>query len=316
MIPIISIIIINYSEKKLLSECLQSVKKTNYENYEIIVVDNKSDDYSVEFLNKEYPDIKVIKLSKNCGFAIPNNLAAKTAKGKYLVFLNNDTIVKPTWLEELLKCLEKDDRIKIAQSLLLKPDSSVDSSGDFIDHYGRAYSKHDIPKKPRNILSAKAACMIIEKEFFLDLGGFDESYFATFEDVELGWRCWLYGFKVILVPSSIVIHKGGETIKKLHNEISFHGVKNNISLRLTHLDFWDSCRTLFSMFFILFFKKFFRFSIVNEVDQKFNIPNISTVIKAFFWILKNLNKISKKRKHIRSRMTTKNQELKNLGLIN
>jgi len=315
MAPLVTIIIVNYSEKDLLSDCIESVEKTSYDNFEIIVVDNNSKDNSVEFLNKEYPNIKVLELDRNNGFAIPNNLAAQTAKGKYLVFLNNDTVVKPNWLIELVSVLEKENEIKIAQSLLLKPDGLVDSSGDFIDHLGRAYSKHDIPKENRHILSPRAACMIISKEFFLDLGGFDESYFATFEDVELGWKCWLFGYKVILVPNSIVIHKGGKTIKKLNEEISFHGVKNSISLRITHFDLQDSIRTLFSMFFILFFKKIFKISLVNEIDQRLNIPNIYTITRAIFWVLKNMNKISNKRKIIRSRRKTNNQELKNLGLI-
>jgi len=316
MMPLVTIIIVNYSEKALLSDCLVSVKQTIYDNFEIVVVDNHSNDGSVELLHKEYPDVKVIELEKNFGFAFPNNLAAKKSKGKYLVFLNNDTIVEPDWLTEMVTVLEKDDEIKIAQSLLMKPDGSVDSSGDFIDNLGRAYSKHDIPKKIREILSPKAACMIIDKEFFLNLGGFDESYFASFEDVDLGWRCWFLGYKVILIPNSIVIHKGGQTIKKLNKEISFHGVKNNISLRITHFDFKDSVRTIFSMFFVLLFKKLFNRSIIEEKDQKLNIPNISTVFRATFWIFKNFKKISAKRKIIQSTRKKSNQDLKDLGLIN
>lgn len=314
--PLVSIIIVNYSEKNLLSECLKSIEQTIFDNFEIIVVDNNSKDDSIKFLHQEYPEIKVIKLDKNYGFAFPNNLAAKSANGKYLVFLNNDTVVKPEWLKELVEVLENDEGIKIAQSLLLKPDGSVDSSGDFIDHLGRAFSKHDIPKNIRNILSPRAACMIIHKELFLEMKGFDESYFATFEDVEFGWRCWLLGHRVVLIPSSIVVHKGGETTRKLTDEISFHGVKNNISLRMTHFDLLDSVRTLVSMFFILVFKKFFKRSIFEEKDQKFVIPDISTVFRSIIWILKNSKKIFSKRKIIRSNRKKNNQELKGLGLIN
>jgi len=163
-------------------------------------------------------------------------------------------------------------------------------------------------------LSPRAACMIINKEIFLELEGFDEDYFVTFEDVEFGWRCWLLGYKVVLVPSSIVVHKGGETTKKLSEEISFHGVKNNISLRLTHFDFFDSIRTLVSMFFVLIFKKFFNRSIIEEQDQKLVVPNISIVFKSVIWILKNSNKISAK--IIRSKRKKNNQQLKDLRLIN
>lgn len=315
MEPIVSIIIVNFCGKQLLETCLKSISNTSFKNYEIIVVDNNSNDGSVEFVKAHYPHIQVITLNKNYGFAAPNNIASKVAIGKYLVFLNNDTIVTPNWLSELLNAMKKDKTIVIGQSLLIQPNGKVDSSGDFIDDIGRAYSNHNVPKEIQNILSARAACMMVRKDAFLDLEGFDESYFASFEDVELGWKAWLWGYKVVIVPSSVVYHTVGQTIQQISKTIAFHGTKNNIVLRLTNFDFYDSIKSILLMGIIILTKKIFGISLIENMDQRFKIPDLRTLIKACFWILKNTKNISKKRKKLKSRKVRTNNELRKMGLI-
>jgi len=313
--PIVSIIIVNYSGKELLQNCLQSLSETLFQNYEIIVVDNNSTDDSVSFIKANYPEINLLKLNKNFGFAIPNNMAAKIAKGKHLVFLNNDTTVTPSWLSELVKAMDEDKTVIMAQSLLLHPDGTVDSSGDFVDSLGRAYSSHDIPKKSRYILSPRAACMIVTKDAFLELGGFDESYFASFEDVELGWKSWLWGYKVVVVPKSIVYHTGAQTLGQMSETISFHGVKNSIQLRLTNFDFVDSVKSIFLMASIVIAKKLFGVSLVKNFNVRLKIPRFGIILKACYWILKNSLLISKKRKILKSRKIVSNKKLREMGLI-
>lgn len=314
--PLTSIIVVNYCGKNLLKSCLNSIiSHTTLTNYEIIIVDNNSNDGSVEFIEENFPNINLIKLNKNYGFAIPNNMAAKTAEGKFLVFLNNDTTVTPNWLSELIKPIEKDKTIVMAQSLLLHPDGSVDSSGDYIDSIGRAHSNHDKPKKIRYILSPRAASMIIRKDAFLELGGFDESYFSSFEDVELGWKAWLWGYKVVVVPKSIVYHTGAQTINQMIETISFHGVKNNIQLRLTNFDFIDSVKSIFLMAFIMITKKLFGVSLVKNYNSPLKIPSFRIILDACLWILKNRSQISKKRKILKARQVVSNEKLREMGLI-
>ena len=96
--PKVSVIIVNYNGKKLLEKCLESLFKVEYDNFEVIVVDNNSTDDSVQFITKIYPSIIIIKLDSNKGFAEPNNLGAKIAKGDFLLLLNNDTIVTPNFI--------------------------------------------------------------------------------------------------------------------------------------------------------------------------------------------------------------------------
>src|SRR5579872_1043803 len=136
-LPLVSVIIVNYSGQNHLEKCLHALMQNDYENFEIIIVDNNSIDSSVEFVKKNYPSIDIVKLEENFGFAEPNNIGAKKARGDFLLFLNNDTIPTSNFITELVKVAKEDPEIVILQSLLLKPDDTVDSSGDFIDRYGR-----------------------------------------------------------------------------------------------------------------------------------------------------------------------------------
>ena len=145
--PKVSIIIINYNGKELLEKCLESLFKVDYDNFEIILVDNNSTDGTMEFVTKNYPSIIIIKLDSNKGFAEPNNIGSKIAKGEYLLFLNNDTVVTPDFISKMIKVVENDKKIGICQSLLLKPDGSIDSSGDFIDKLGIVYNSKTKTKK-------------------------------------------------------------------------------------------------------------------------------------------------------------------------
>ena len=131
--PPVSIIIVNYDGISLLQDCFESLKKVTYPNLEIILVDNGSSDGSVDFIKQNYPDTTILELGKNLGFAFPNNQGARKSKGAYLLFLNNDTIVSPNFVSELVEVMESDKEIGIAQSLLLTKEGEIDSSGDFME---------------------------------------------------------------------------------------------------------------------------------------------------------------------------------------
>ena len=104
----------------------------------------------------------------------------------------------------MVQVIENDKKIAICQSLLLKPDESVDSSGDFIDPLGVVYNSTKKTDEIREISSARGASMLIRKNIFDILEGFDEKFYVSFEDVDLGWRTWMIGYKVILTPKSVV----------------------------------------------------------------------------------------------------------------
>lgn len=325
-VPLVSIIIINYNGKSYLEKCLESIKKIKYDNLEIIVVDNNSTDGTMEFLAQNYPSIITLKLDKNYGFAKPNNVAAKIAKGDFLLFLNNDTEVTPNFLTELVQVLVGNDQIGICQSLLLKPNGEIDSSGDFIDTIGVVYNSKEPIDKIREISSARGASMIIRKELFLDLGGFDEQFFVSFEDVDLGWRTWIKGYKVVINPKSVVYHHGGKTHDSIKDEISFHGLKNQLSMKITNFEMKYSISSLLK-FFIIFGIRELKILLDYKIKGKTAMtstkyedtiaakPNINAILKALFWIISNSKYLRNKRKKIHGYRKISTRELQKINVL-
>jgi len=232
-----------------------------------------------------------------------------------LLFLNNDTKPTANFITEMITVIQKDSKIAICQSLLLKPNGDVDSSGDFIDNIGRVYSKHTKLQKVEKILSARGAAMLVRKNIFWKLGGFDKNFFASFEDVDLGWRAWMWGYKVVVVPSSVVYHYSGGTTKELESQIRFHGVKNTIIIQLTNFEASLALKSIVTMFFVVFLRKIFRISIIKDLEQSMPLPTSKTIIQGIIWILKHLKYIRTKRNEVNSRRVRTTSDLINLELV-
>lgn len=324
--PLVSIIIVNYNGKSYLERCLKSLTKIIYENIEIILVDNNSSDNSLEFVKTNYPNVIILKLDTNYGFARPNNMATKIAKGDYFLFLNNDTEVTPNFINELLVVSGSDQSIAILQSLLLTPTGEVDSSGDFIDELGTVYNSKIIPNEIRPIFSARGASMLVRRKAFETLGGFDEYFFASFEDVDLGWRVWISGHKVVLVPQSIVYHIGGLTIKTIKSDIAFHGFKNQISMKITNFETKLAIKNLILFFVIYGFREFriwfdyklYGFTKITATDYDKKIaekPNFKIILKSLIWIVRNTPYLWKKHREINSSRVLSTQTLKKMDVI-
>ena len=235
MMPKVSVVIVNWNGKKFLKDCLDSLRKQKYKNFQIIFVDNNSSDGSIEFVKefKKYMKIKIIKLNKNYGFAKPNNIgfdyAIKT-KSKYVAILNNDTIVDKNWLTELVKVVESDNRIGSCACKILKLDGSIDSAG-------MLFHKNCMPS-PRTedikeeVFGAPGAAALYRVEMLKDikLGNdyFDSDYKFYQEEFDLSWRALLRGWKCIYVPSAIVTHIGSGTGRKMPNIVKYHLERNRI----------------------------------------------------------------------------------------
>jgi len=154
--------------------------------------------------------------------------------------------------------------------------------------------------------------MMIKKSVFWELLGFDEKFFASFEDVDIGWRAWLWGHKVALVPQSIVYHTGGATVRNLSFEIKFHGVKNFLMLYLVNFErpFFSSLIKLAGM---ILTKK----SVVpkHNKENSFQLPSFSIAFRGLLWVLGNLKYVLDKRKKVNSKRELSTQDLMKLGLI-
>jgi GT2 family glycosyltransferase len=242
--PRISVIVLAFNGGELLLRCVDSVIRTNYDNFEVILVDNASTDGSIETVEKNYglnKKLKIIRNTKNLGFSKGNNIGAKHSTGEYLAFLNQDTIVDSAWLTEAMKTFNLKSSIGAVQCKLLKLDNPklIDSAGVLINILGIAiqlgYNDKDSKRynEPYPVTSGLAAALIIKKEIFMEIGGFDEDFFMLSEDGDLCWRVWLRGYEVWFSPHSIVYHKGGTARSRYSSEKNYYYSFRNRFIMLT-----------------------------------------------------------------------------------
>ena len=237
--PVISISIVNLNGEKYLDECLRSLEELNYphDKLEIIVVDNGSTDNSLETVRKNYPQVKIIENNMNMGFAYANNQAAKAAKGEYVAFLNNDTTVDKNWLIELLRPIYNNREVVASGSKVLSIDGKkIDFAGGMINFEGKGFQvdygipvEQDSSNEYKFLPFVNGGAMMVDKKVFLDAGGFDEDFFAYYEDVDFGWRLWVLGYKVIFSPRSIVYHHHHGTSRAIsEDKLRFLKERNSI----------------------------------------------------------------------------------------
>ena len=203
----VSIVIPHWNNVDVLSECLESISNTNFENFETIVVDNASTDNSVASVRSNYPNVKLIENDKNYGYAGGCNIGAEAASGDFLIFLNNDTVQEKDWISNLIKTINSDDKIAAVQPKILNYyDRNVfdyaGGAGGHMDIYcfpfarGRIFSFQENDEGQYNnkekCFWSSGTCFMVRRELFQKAGGFDKSFFAHMEEIDLCWR--LYNF--------------------------------------------------------------------------------------------------------------------------
>jgi len=219
----VSVVIPTHNNLSLLLECIDSLRKQDYppDGMEIVVVDNASTDRSGQVIAERFPQIKLVSLDTNTGFAVACNRGASEAKGDYVAFLNNDAIADKSWLSALVDTLYEagEDAVCAASRIMSRDGEEVEFEGASSNLFGagRPASVWGWPDRPApptrgsSILFASGGAMLIKRSVFLDVGGFDPNYFAYFEDVDLGWRLWIMGYRVVYAPDAVVRHVGGAT---------------------------------------------------------------------------------------------------------
>lgn len=216
--PLVSVIILNYNGKKWLEKCLPSWRKEIYPAKEIIVVNNGSTDDSAAYVKEKFPEVKLLEIHPNRGFAGGNNIGVKAAKGKYVLILNNDTTVTTNFLQPVIDKMEKNPNIGVLQPQMrnmIRKDchdavASFYTSTGFLYHYGYMQSiKNEQYNQQFQCYSIKGAGMFMRREDYLRLGGFDEDFVCYFEESDLCHRVWLNGKKVVYYPESYMYHYGG-----------------------------------------------------------------------------------------------------------
>ena len=215
-----SIIIPVFNKVELTQQCLTHLAKTTQgHSYEVILVDNASTDETSAYVATLSGDIRVIKNQSNLGFAVACNQGAKIAKGRYLVFLNNDTIPQPGWLHALVEEAESQDDIAVVGSKLLYPDGKIQHAGVAFCRkfrtpfhiYNNVDSQEIFVNRRREYRAVTAACMLVKRERFEAVGGFDEGYVNGFEDADFCLKIGERGWKIVYQPKSWLYHLESQT---------------------------------------------------------------------------------------------------------
>ncbi len=244
--PAISVVIVNWNGLHVLGDCLDALDQQTYNNFEVILVDNASSDGSVEFLREKWPEVQIIELQKNLGFAAANNIAVKHARGDWVALLNNDAFPEPEWLEVLAQMVDRYPQAGSFASRLInhRDPKLLDGAGDVYHISGvawrRKYNQIDREngKPVEEVFSACAAAGLYSKQVYLEMGGFDEDYFSYQEDIDLGFRMRLAGFPCYYVPSAVVEHVGSSSTGVRSDFSVYYGHRNLVWTYFKNMPGW------------------------------------------------------------------------------
>jgi len=291
-----SIIIVTYNGKVYLRNCLSSLLIQNKYDYEIVIVDNNSADNCTSFVKKEFPLVTVILNSENGGFGRGNNIGAAYARGEFLAFLNQDTIVEPGWLESLIASLKAAPWAGLAtpQILLLNDPDRINACG--MDTHFTGISLNRGVRFERNTLpdltkvgSIMGAAFVMRKGLFELLGGFDEPFFLYLEEVDLSWRARLVGYESICVPNSIIYH---DYELAFGPKKTFYYERNRYCMLLKDLHWF----TLLALLPALVLAEIVTWGFIL-VKRPQDIPN---KLKAYKWVIKHWFEIMEKRQRVQA----------------
>jgi GT2 family glycosyltransferase len=271
----VSVIIINFNGRKFLDQFLPSVMASTYPDMELIVADNASTDDSVDFLQKAYPTVRIIGLTRNHGYAGGYNEALKEVHSDYYVLLNSDVEVTPGWIEPVIELMEKDPQIGACQPKVLSYHRKdhfeyAGAAGGWMDCLGYPFARgriFDICERDtgqyddvQKIFWASGAALFVRAELFHRAQGFETYFFAHMEEIDFCWRLQLLGYHIYVCPVSVVYHIGGGTLPKGNERKVFLNFRNNMIMLAKNLpkrqSFWKIPLRI-GMDFISAFKSLF-----------------------------------------------------------
>lgn len=245
-----AIVILNWNGVKMLTRFLPNVLDYSRDEATVYVADNASTDNSIEILKKHFPEVKIIVLEKNWGFAEGYNKALEQIEAEYYVLLNSDVEVPHHWLTPLIEFMDNHPEAAACQPKLLSENDRdafeyAGACGGFIDRYGYPFCRGRVFDTVENdngqydysteVLWATGACMVIRADDFKRSGGFDARFFAHCEEIDLCWRLRLYGRKIFCIPDSAVYHIGGGTLPKNNPMKTFLNFRNNLTMLYKNL---------------------------------------------------------------------------------
>ncbi len=293
--PLISIITINYNQSKVTCDLLASLQKITYKNIEVIVVDNASPSDNPQVIKKQYPEILFIPSDENLGFAGGNNLAIKQAKGKHLLFINNDVEVASNFLEPLVQCLEENPTIgmvspkihyynhpKTIQYAGCTPINPYTTRGAFIGHKEKDEGQYD-----QGMITnyAHGAAMLVCKEAIDRAGMMPELYFLYYEELDWCNRIKEHGYEIYYEPQSLVFHKESISVGKQSTLKTFYQTRNRLIYIRRNIKGYLYFISILYFIFLTFPKNTIQYIVQQKIDLLY------AFIKGAFWNITHLGSL-------------------------
>jgi GT2 family glycosyltransferase len=305
-LPHVAIVILNWNGREFLRKFLPSVISYSKDIAEIIVADNASTDSSIEFLQDNFPEVRIIQNLTNGGFAKGYNDALSQVDADYYVLLNSDIEVTENWIEPVIELMEKDPLVGACQPKLRSyhyPESFeyAGAAGGFIDMYGYPFCRgrgfmhleedHGQYDDNREIFWATGACLFVKAKLYHQFGGLDNDFFAHMEEIDFCWRLKNSGYKVMYCAKSVVFHVGGGTLPKKSSHKTYLNFRNNLSLLYKNLP----ANLMFPVFMM-------RFPLDGLAAFKFlfdgGFGDFYAVLRAHYYFYRNISSLRRKRRAV------------------
>ncbi len=298
--PVISVVIACYNGQKYIKKCLDCVLKSNYVHYQVVIVDDASKDRTREILEKyqQKKNVKMCYLSNNKGPAYARNYGVKHSSGSYILFIDMDCEIEKNALKVIVQKFERNHSIgAIVMKLLTKNGGQIDNAGCFMSIFGYPYEvgageNKNIFNKEQFVFGAKTAGLAVRRNVFNKIGGFDEDYMIHGEDIDLTWRMWLGGYKVLYLPTALGFHyQKGSFGKNTSHLIFYEGTKNNLSNLLKNMP-------IKILVWMLPLHIIFLILLTVKLCMEKRVKMAKEVLKGIFWNINNIRKTLHKRKQI------------------
>lgn len=260
----VKVVILNWNGKRHMERFLPSVVANTPKNAEIIVADNGSTDDSEDVIRYQFPSVRWLNLRENYGYAEGYNKAFASpmlADAEYVVLLNSDVETPAGWLAPLVDKIKSDKAIAAVSPKILSAENHeyfeyAGAAGGFIDWFGYPFCRGRIMSvteqdkgqydDAKEVLWASGACMLVRADVFRDVGGFDGSFFAHMEEIDLCWRIWARGWKVMVEPKSKVYHLGGGTLSNDNPRKLYLNFRNNLCMLYKNLSPFSFRQVIFT----------------------------------------------------------------------
>ncbi len=303
----------NYNGKKFLRKFLPLVIERSAGDAEIWVADNNSLDGSVEVLQEEFPEVKLIENKFNEGFATGYNLALRQIEADYYVLLNSDIEVGENWIPPVIELMESDEQIAVCQPKILDYFNNerfeyAGAAGGFIDKYGYPFCRGRVFQsletdrgqydEPVEVFWATGASMFVKADLYHKYGGLDDDFFAHMEEIDFCWRLKNEGYKIMCCPASKVYHVGGGTLPKQSSRKTYLNFRNNFALLYKNLPANRLLKTFVARLFL-----------DGIAGLKFllqgGFQDFVAVIEAHIYFYKNFRRLKQKRKKLKQNKVSK-----------